>query len=255
MGIQTQIDRLSTNIADAYAALAELGAAMPSVKNSDNLAATIASILPGSENAFIKFSCASSMNITSSAIFDGSLEASEDGGPWKAWTGGSYLFGKQICIRGTGNTKMSGAWALGSAYNNKIFCTGNIEALLDYETVEAGGHPTMASGCYRYMFKNCTLLASAPALPATTLLASCYARMFYGCSQIKLSATQDETYTKPYRIPTEGTGTSASTALSRMFLDSSNSYFTPLHQHHVLSSVHGDDRQPGRNAVVRGCAA
>lgn len=44
MSIQSEIDRISGNIEDAYAAAAAKGATMPSVQNSANLAATIQSI-------------------------------------------------------------------------------------------------------------------------------------------------------------------------------------------------------------------
>lgn len=47
MSIQTQINRITANIADAYRALEVLGATLPSEQNSDNLAATIASLASG----------------------------------------------------------------------------------------------------------------------------------------------------------------------------------------------------------------
>ncbi len=44
---------------------------------------------------------------------------------------------------------------------------------------------TLADGCYRSMFQDCTSLSSAPALPATTLAESCYAFMFNDCTGLK----------------------------------------------------------------------
>ncbi len=41
--------------------------------------------------------------------------------------------------------------------------------------------------------------------------------MFSGCSSIKLSATNTDDYTTEYRIPTTGSGTTASSALASMF--------------------------------------
>ena len=76
---------------------------------------------------------------------------------------------------------------------------------------------TLASGCYSYMFQSCTSLTTAPALPATTLADNCYNFMFYGCRKIKLSTTASGTYTKSYRIPKSGTGTTALGALNNMF--------------------------------------
>lgn len=71
--------------------------------------------------------------------------------------------------------------------------------------------------CYTYMFQSCTNLVILPKLPAITLTSECYSYMFSGCSSLKLSTTQDETYKYPYRIPTDGTGATASNALYNMF--------------------------------------
>ena len=55
---------------------------------------------------------------------------------------------------------------------------------MDYETVSAGGHPTMADSCYGNMFNGCTALTTAPALPATTLAEYCYSDMFVNCTSL-----------------------------------------------------------------------
>ena len=44
MSVQSQIDRIESNIAAAYTAAADKGATMPATQDSDNLAATISSI-------------------------------------------------------------------------------------------------------------------------------------------------------------------------------------------------------------------
>ena len=44
------------------------------------------------------------------------------------------------------------------------------------------------------MFKNCSSLTQAPALPATTLADNCYGSMFYGCSSLSQAPTI-KTYT------------------------------------------------------------
>ncbi|HQC78786.1 MAG TPA: leucine-rich repeat domain-containing protein, partial [Mycobacterium sp.] len=62
-----------------------------------------------------------------------------------------------------------------------VACSGNIETLLDYATVDAGDHPAMADSCFASLFHACTALSSAPALPATNLTDSCYFAMFVGC--------------------------------------------------------------------------
>ena len=76
---------------------------------------------------------------------------------------------------------------------------------------------TLANNCYGYMFYGCTALTTIPSLPATTLANNCYGYMFYGCSLIKLSTTQTGEYQIAYRIPTSGTGTTATSALAKMF--------------------------------------
>ena len=43
---------------------------------------------------------------------------------------------------------------------------------------------TLADDCYNGMFFGCTSLASAPALPATTLASGCYSSMFANCSSL-----------------------------------------------------------------------
>ena len=79
----------------------------------------------------------------------------------------------------------------------------------------------LAESCYSNMFYGCTSLTELPALPATTLAASCYNYMFNNCSKICISDEAgtfgDITYSAEYRIPTTGTGTSATNALYNMF--------------------------------------
>ena len=207
--------------------------------------------------------------------WDGTLEYSTDTKTWNTWDGTEISSaGSKLYLRGTGNTKITGSSSnYGFIFTGtgtlKIACKGNIENLLDYETVIAGGHPTMAEDCYAYMFRNCTALTSAPelpattlanycynymfrgctslttapalpattladycynsmfngctslttapALPATTLASACYYSMFNGCTKIKMSSTKTGDYQKEYRIPTSGTGTTATSALNNMF--------------------------------------
>ena len=48
---------------------------------------------------------------------------------------------------------------------------------------------TLASNCYRYMFRDCTSLVTAPELPATTLASYCYSYMFNGCTSLVTAPT------------------------------------------------------------------
>ena len=83
---------------------------------------------------------------------------------------------------------------------------------------------TLANNCYHFMFLNCTSLTQAPALPATTLANQCYNGMFSGCTSLKLSSTQTGEYTQEYRIPTTGTGTTATDALTDMFTNTGGNF-------------------------------
>ena len=122
--------------------------------------------------------------------WDGTLEYSTDTTTWRTWNGTEISSsGSKLYLRGTGNTKITGSsesfrFAFTGTDALKITCKGNIENLLDYETVSAGGHPTMADYCYYYMFYGCTSLTTTPALPATTLASYCYSSMFYGCAAL-----------------------------------------------------------------------
>lgn len=83
---------------------------------------------------------------------------------------------------------------------------------------------TLANECYSYMFERCTSLTQAPILPATTLMTSCYEGMLSGCTSLKLSSTQTGEYTVAYRIPTAGTGTTATNALTDMFVGTGGTF-------------------------------
>ena len=77
---------------------------------------------------------------------------------------------------------------------------------------------TLKDKCYTFMFTGCTALTQVPALPATTLKDKCYTGMFNGCTSLKLSSTKTDDYTQEYRVPSSGNGTTATDALSYMFV-------------------------------------
>ena len=140
--------------------------------------------------------------------WNGTLEYSTDKSTWNTWNGTEISsVGSNLYLRGTGNTKITGnankyRFVFTGTDALKIACEGNIENLLDYETVSSGGHPTMADYCYANMFRGCTSLTTAPALPATTLAGSCYESMFYNCTSLTsapaLPATTLATYCYAY---------------------------------------------------------
>ena len=180
----------------------------------------------------------SSPNSFTLAVYDatkhwnGILEYFSADKVWAVWDGTTILSAYNndgeyvLYLRGTGNTKITG---MGTNINwiitgTDIKCIGNIENLLDYATVASGEHPTLADCCYQYMFQGCASLTQAPALPATTLADCCYQYMFYGCTKIKLSTTQTGEYTQEYRIPSSGTGTTGTYALTDMFTSTGGTF-------------------------------
>lgn len=140
----------------------------------------------------------SSSNRFTLAVYDaikhwnGILEYFSADKVWAVWDGTTTLSAVSddgeyvLYLRGAGNTVITGnktvyRWVL---TGSDIKCIGNIENLLDYATVTAGNHPTMANYCYACMFQDCTGLTKAPALPATTLADYCYSQMFQGCTSL-----------------------------------------------------------------------
>ena len=83
---------------------------------------------------------------------------------------------------------------------------------------------TLSDCCYPTMFSGCTSLTQAPALPATTLASHCYDSMFERCTALKLSSTKTVEYAQEYRIPTTGTGTTATDALTNMFVSTGGTF-------------------------------
>ena len=138
---------------------------------------------------YLSFSSESDFKLEAKKGWNGTLYYSTDLKTWTEWNGSQISSDNgKLYLRGTGNTKITGSdysgeypWILSGS---DIACTGNIENLLDYETVAKGEHPTMARHCYSSMFFGCTSLTAAPELPATTLASYCYYGMFRGCTSL-----------------------------------------------------------------------
>lgn len=186
---------------------------------------------PDDLDTALEFSSANPFSISAPKNWDGKLEYTNGSG-WKMWDGSAIASGEieknhYIYLRGTGNSKITGTTSSSvkwSIIGTNIACNGDIDLLLDYSTVKSGNRPAMASYCYSNMFFKCTSLTAAPSLPATTLKPDCYPYMFFNCKKIKLSTTASGTYTKSYRIPKSGTGTTVSSALDYMFANTGGTF-------------------------------
>ena len=120
------------------------------------------------------------------------LEYSVGGNEWEAVKAGTGVsFGGtdgDLRLRG----KNTAGTAIGSHKNATITftsdvpvaCTGDIRTLLDwsnYTTVNT------ANAMFNYLFENCSVLTSAPELPATILTECCYQGMFKGCTNLTVA--------------------------------------------------------------------
>jgi hypothetical protein len=94
----------------------------------------------------------------------------------------------KLYVRGTGNTRITGnesGWRITAAKPNaRVDCSGNLATLLDYTAVNNGQHPPMDEKCFENLFKDCTLLSSAPSPPAANLTYACCRYMFEDCTNL-----------------------------------------------------------------------
>ena len=193
-GHGTKISTLDTSAFHTFSIISS-ETAVPVIKiDKKYLPDTLLPFKPAGKS-YLTFSSLSSFTLAvndATKHWNGTLEYFTSDRTWATWNGTTILSavaddGEYVLyLRGTGNTVITGTdttykWVLTGA---DIKCIGNIENLLDYATVESGVHPTMANYCYYSMFQDCTSLAQAPALPATTLATGCYASMFKDCTNL-----------------------------------------------------------------------
>ena len=143
------------------------------------------------------------------------LQYSVNNGKWTTVEAGTEVtFGGAngtLRLRGTNNNGTASSWSKFSTitFTNdvNVTCTGDIRTLLDwrnYSTVNTKNArfcslfdgcsvltsapelpaTELADYCYYKMLKGCTSLTSAPELKATTLAGNCYDSMFKGCKSL-----------------------------------------------------------------------
>ena len=69
-----------------------------------------------------------------------------------------------------------------STDGHEVTCTGDIRTLVDYRIYKT---VRTDHASFKYLFKDCSMLSSAPSLPAIELKEGCYEEMFYGCNSLK----------------------------------------------------------------------
>ena len=133
---------------------------------------------------YIVFISPKSFGISARKTWNGTIEYSLDKINWHDWDG-SQIESNIIYMRGYGNTVITDGREWHFQTEDRLVCRGNIETLLDYKLSSRGEHPPTEEYCYDSMFKGCTSLIEAPALPAMKLAYGCYWRMFSGCTSLK----------------------------------------------------------------------
>ena len=88
-----------------------------------------------------------------------------------------YMFGFNSTIGGSGENASVGTNSSSFVITGRIAASGNTQSLVSFSS-------TASRGCFANLFKNCTGITTAPALPATTLLYGCYQHMFDGCTSL-----------------------------------------------------------------------
>ncbi|MBR4043625.1 MAG: leucine-rich repeat domain-containing protein [Bacteroidaceae bacterium] len=167
------------------------------------------------EPDYLTFKAETAQTLTMSKAVE-TLEYSVGGAAWAELGTATIEFGP------AGDLRVRGKSAMGTAASDSdvatvtfgnetstVAASGDIRTLVDYENytndaldtsnarfcdlfrncavlTSAPALPatTLAANCYRSMFQNCTALTSAPALPATALAEYCYANMFQTCSAL-----------------------------------------------------------------------
>lgn len=143
------------------------------------------------EVPYLTFSSPSSftLNTQYGIKSDGTVEYSTDKNNWTVWNGNSAIssVNNELYLRGSNNTFFTNKNNLRQPTTfqitgSDVSCNGNIENLLDWQTVARGEHPVIAERCFSSLFTGCTALITAPRIPIPTLTTYCYYNMFYNTS-------------------------------------------------------------------------
>lgn len=136
---------------------------------------------------YVTFSATSSQTLSMIKSVEG-LEYSVGGGAWTALGTSTVEFGGEgndLRLRGTNGwgtaTTDSNYSYIIFGNNTTVACTGDIRTLVDYRNYETA---STANARFCSLFRNCSQLTSAPALPATTLADNCYEGIFIGCTSL-----------------------------------------------------------------------
>ena len=118
----------------------------------------------------------------------GDFQTSRDGGnTWEDYTIGSRITlntDDEVSFRAKADrtSEQTSENYFGFQMTGKIEAWHNVMSL--YRTNDFATYESVVACAFRSLFKNCTSLIKAPALPATTLASNCYSEMFSGCQSL-----------------------------------------------------------------------
>lgn len=146
--------------------------------------------------------------------WDGTLEYNTDpddpSSTWTIWNGEQISGGDgSICIRGTNNTYLSAKddakrWLAASDQEGALVdIEGNIENLLDYQSVAQDIHPPVAMACFRRLFESYSgdnnIYRKTPKIGCTIVGQNAFREMFKNATNINtISALHVESVTMGY---------------------------------------------------------
>ena len=206
---------------DAYYALVDKGY-LPDIWKKGNC-----NVLDGTPYVTFSANAAQTFKLENNGYFPSNIEYSVGTGDWKPLEADKEIpFGGNLGnlqlrgtenLNGTASDDESNFSQIIFGNSTKVACTGDIRTLLDYRDFKnvntsnakfcmlfmdctvltsAPDLPAtqLANKCYYYMFCFCISLTKAPELPAETLADYCYKGMFDGCAKLQeapeLSATK-----------------------------------------------------------------
>ena len=170
---------------DAYNALANNIAYLPNDWKKGKC-----NVLDGTPYVTFSANAAQTFKLENHGYFPSNIEYSVGTDDWKTLEADKEIpFGGDLGnlqLRATENLK--GTASDDSKYSQIIFgnstkvaCTGDIRTLLDYRDFK---NVTTRNALFCFLFEGCTVLTSAPDLPATQLANKCYYFMFHSCTSL-----------------------------------------------------------------------
>ena len=144
----------------------------------------------------------STVKLTKNGTVNGEFQTSRDGGnTWSDYTIGTDITlnnGDEVSFRAKADrtSAQSDTNYFGFQMTGKIDAWHNVMSM--YRTNDFATYNTVMTYSFYRLFKDCTSLAKAPVLPATTLAQSCYSNMFRGCTSLtKAPALPATEFIKP----------------------------------------------------------